>query len=60
MEIVRLSGDPLIQDSLNDDNHPVAENMKIKKDVGLRLWRQSDPYDVRRRTALDYRFHTKE
>ena len=44
----------------HDDNHPVAENMEIRMDVGLRLWRQSDPYAVRRRTAVDYRFHTKE
>ncbi|XP_073353658.1 uncharacterized protein [Aegilops tauschii subsp. strangulata] len=42
------------------DAHPVAENMKISKDTGLRLWRQSDPYAIRRRTAVDYRFHTKE
>lgn len=44
----------------HDDNHPVAENMKIRKDAGLRLWRQSDPYAVRRRTDVDYMFHTKE
>ena len=44
----------------HNDAHPVAENMKIRKDSGLRLWRQSDPYAVRRRTAVDYRFHTKE
>ena len=44
----------------HDDNHPVAENMKERKDAGLRLWRQSDPYAVRRRTAVDYIFHTKE
>ena len=44
----------------HDDNHPVAENMKLRKDAGLRLWRESDPYAVRRRTAVDYRFHTKE
>ena len=43
----------------HDDNHPVAENMKVRKDAGLRLWRQSDPYAVRR-TVVDYRFHTKE
>ena len=24
------------------------------------MWRQSDPYAVRRRTTVDYRFHTKE
>ena len=27
----------------HNDAHPVAENMKIRKDAGLRLWRQSDP-----------------
>ena len=43
-----------------DDSHPVAEDMNIQKDVRLRLWRQSDPYAMRRRTAVDYRFHTKE
>ena len=35
------------------DAHPVAENMKIRKDAGLRLWRESDPYAIRRRTAVD-------
>ena len=49
---------PKISD--HNDAHPVAENMKTRKDSGLRLWRQSDPYAVRRRTAVDYRFHTKE
>ena len=44
----------------HNDAHPVAENMKIRKDAGLRLWRQSDPYSIRRRTAVDYMFHTKE
>ena len=34
--------------------------MKERKDAGLRKWRQADPYVVRRRTAVDYRFHTKE
>ena len=38
----------------HDDNHLVAENMKGRKDAGLSLWRQSDPYAARRRTALDY------
>ena len=32
----------------HDDNHPMAENMKIRKDACLRLWRQSDPYAVRK------------
>ena len=44
----------------HNDAHPVAENMKIRKDSGLRLWRESDPYATKRRTAVDYRFHTKE
>ena len=44
----------------HNDGHPVAENMKIRRDLGLRLWRESDPYATRRRTAVDYRFHTKE
>ena len=43
-----------------DDTHPVAENMNIRKDASLRLWRQYDPYVVSRRTVVDYRFHTKE
>ena len=44
----------------HNDAHPVAEDMHIKKDAGLRLWRQSDSYAVGRRTNVDYRFHTKE
>ena len=44
----------------HNDAHPVAEDMHIRKDAGLRLWRQSDPYAMRRRTSVDYRFHTKE
>lgn len=44
----------------HDDNHPVAENMKERKDACLRLRRQADPYAVRRRIAVDYIFHTKE
>ena len=44
----------------HNDSHPVAEDMSIRKDAGLRLWTQSDPYAVRRKTAVDYRFHTKE
>ena len=44
----------------HNDAHPVAENMKLRKDAGLRQWRLTDPYAVRRRTAVDYRFHTKE
>ena len=38
----------------------MAEDMRIRKDSGLRLWRMKDPYASRRRTAVDYRFHTKE
>ena len=49
---------PKIRD--HNDARPVAENMKLRKDAGLRLWRLSDPYAIRRRTAVDYRFHTKE
>ena len=44
----------------HNDAHPVAENMKLRKDVGFRQWRLSDRYAIRRRTAVDYRFHTKE
>ena len=43
----------------HNDAHPIAENMKLRKDAGLRQWRLTDPYAVRRRTAVDYRFHTK-
>ena len=28
----------------HNDTHPVAEDMNIRNDVGLILWRQSDPY----------------
>ena len=45
---------------LHNDAHPQAEDMKARKDRGLRLWRQADPYAVRRRTAVDPRFHTRE
>ena len=44
----------------HNDAHPVAEDMRIRKDARLRQWRKADPYAVRRRTAMDYRFHTKE
>ena len=44
----------------HNDAHPVAEDMKLRKDAGLRQWRLTDPYAVRRRTVVDYRFHTKE
>ena len=32
--------------------------MKLRKDAGLRQWRLSDPYAIRGRSAIDYRFHT--
>ena len=44
----------------HDDTHLVAENTTIRKDAGLRLWRQPDPYAARRRAVVDYSFHTKE
>ena len=44
----------------HNDAHPVAEDMKLRKDARLRQWRLTDPYAVRKRTAVDYRFHTKE
>ena len=44
----------------HNDSHPVAEDMSIEKDTGLILWRQSDTYAVRWKTAVEYRFHTKE
>ena len=44
----------------HNDAHPVAEDMKLRRDSGPRKWREADPYASRRRTAVDYRFHTKE
>lgn len=44
----------------HNDTHPVAEDMNIRRDSGLRLWRMTDQYATRRRTVVDYRFHTKE
>ena len=44
----------------HNDAHPVAKDMKLRRDSGLRKWREADPYASRRRTAMDYRFHTKE
>jgi hypothetical protein len=44
----------------HDDAHLVAENMMLRKDKGLRLWRLNDPYAARRRTACDYHFQTIE
>src|SRR3954465_9927243 len=44
----------------HNDAHPLAEDMKIRRDSGLRKWKEADPYASRRRTVVDYRFHTKE
>ena len=44
----------------HDDTHPTANNMKLSNDAGPRLWRKNDPYAIRRRTTVDYRFHIKE
>ena len=44
----------------HNDAHPVAEDMKLRRDSGLRKWREADPYASRRRTVVDYMFHTKE
>lgn len=44
----------------HNDTHLVAEDMKKRKDQGLRKWRADDLYAIRRRTAVDARFHTKE
>jgi hypothetical protein len=35
----------------HDDTHPVAEDMKARRDSGLRQWRLNDPYSIRRKTA---------
>ena len=43
----------------HNDAHPVAEDMKLRKDAGPIQWRLTYPYAVRRRTVVDYRFHTK-
>ena len=45
---------------IHNDDHPVAEDMKKRKDSGLRKWRAVDPYASRRRTVVDDRFYTKE
>ena len=37
----------------HSDDHPVAENMKLRKDGGLRLWRKIGPNATRRRTTMD-------
>jgi hypothetical protein len=42
----------------HDDTHPIAEDMKARRDNGLRKWRENDPYSIRRKIACDYRFHT--
>ena len=44
----------------HDNAHPVTENMMLRKDKGLRQWRLTDPYAIRRRTTCDYHFHTRE
>ncbi|XP_044319831.1 uncharacterized protein, partial [Triticum aestivum] len=44
----------------HNDTHPLAEDMRIRKDASLRLWRKSDPYAMRRRTVVDYRLNIKE
>lgn len=45
----------------HDDTHLEAEDMKKRKDKGLRKWRVVDPYVARsRKTAVDYKFHTIE
>ena len=36
----------------HNDAHLIAEDMKVRKDVGLRKWTQADPYVVRRRTVV--------
>lgn len=43
-----------------NDEHPLVENMKERKGKGLQKWREADPYTIRRRTAVDSRFHTRE
>ncbi|KAI4987162.1 hypothetical protein ZWY2020_019962 [Hordeum vulgare] len=45
---------------LHNDAHPVVEDMKKRKDAGLRKWRVVDPYVVKRIIVVDPRFHTKE
>ena len=44
----------------HNDDHRVAEDMKKRKDQGLRTWKENDPYSIKRRTVVDVRFHTKE
>ena len=36
----------------HNDAHPVAEDMRIRKDSGLRLWRMTDPYATREELLL--------
>ncbi|XP_044396448.1 uncharacterized protein, partial [Triticum aestivum] len=63
---VNVDDEPLVLRKLkpkipdHDNAHPVAENMMLRKDKGLHQWRMSNPYSVRRRTACDYHFHTRE
>ena len=41
---------------IHNDAHPIAEDMKKRKDAGLRKWRADEPYAIRRRAAVDPRF----
>ena len=45
---------------LHNVAHPIAEDVKKRRDQGLILWRDACPYDVRRRRVVDDQFHTKE
>ena len=38
----------------HDASHQVAEDMKKRKDSGLREWIAIDPYSQRRKTVVDY------
>ncbi|KAI4999691.1 hypothetical protein ZWY2020_004280 [Hordeum vulgare] len=44
----------------HDASYLVVEDMKKRKDAWLREWRSIDSHDVRRRTHVDPRFHTRE
>ncbi|KAI4978294.1 hypothetical protein ZWY2020_014848 [Hordeum vulgare] len=44
----------------HNNEHQVTENMKERRDQGLRTWIAADPYAVRRRTPIDARFQTKK
>lgn len=46
---------------MHNDEHPEAEDMKKRRDRGLRAWRAHDPYVARSRNeAVDPRFHNIE